>query len=240
MSGEIAIGRYVLQAGEAGGAALREARRAERGHFHPRPAPVMLRPRLLRALVDRRTETEAALAALDAGLPVEVSGAPGVGKTALLRHLAHHPRADAFTGGVVYLSVQHCTPVDLLQRIFDAFYESESPCKPTHAEIRRALQDTRALILLDDVGLAQKDVEQALDVAPRSAFVVASRDRCLWGEVRGIALAGLAADHGARLFERELERRAGSCRSRPTSAGTRSAPTAGRGTRRPTARSPRS
>ena len=48
MSGEIAVGRFMLQAGEAGGAVLREARRAERAHVRPRPAPVMMRPRLAR------------------------------------------------------------------------------------------------------------------------------------------------------------------------------------------------
>jgi hypothetical protein len=206
MSGEIAIGRFVLQLGEAGGAVLREARRAERAHFRARPAPVMLRPRLLRGLVDRRIETTAALAALDAGLPVEVNGAPGIGKTALLRHLAHHPLAAAFVDGVVYLSARHRAADDLLQCLFEAFYESDTICKPTGAEIRRALQDMHALVLLDDVALPQKDVERVLDAAPRCAFAVAARERCLWGEVRGIALTGLAAEDGTALLERELER----------------------------------
>jgi NB-ARC domain len=205
-AGEIAIGRFMLQVGEAGGAVLREARRAERAHVRPRPAPVMLRPRLLRGLIDRRTELAAALSALDAGLPVEVSGPPGVGKTALLRHLAHHPRGASFVDGIVYLSARRRTSLDLLQRLFEAFYESETACKPTGTEIRRALQDKHALVLIDDVGLPQSEVEQVLDVAPHSAFVVGTRERCLWGEVRSIALTGLAAEDGALLLERELER----------------------------------
>jgi hypothetical protein len=206
MTGEIAIGRYVLQAGESSGAVLREARRAERAHFRPRPAPVMMRPRLLRGLVDRRTETEAALSALDAGLPVEVSGPPGIGKTALLRHLAHHPRTASFVDGIVYLSARQRTSIDLLQRIFEAFYEGDTICKPAHAEIRHALQDKHALILLDDVNVPQNELEEVLDCAPRSAFVVAGHDRSLWGEVRTIALTGLPAEDGAQLLERELER----------------------------------
>src|SRR5215831_2815437 len=159
MPGEIAIGRFMLQAGEPAGAALREARQAERAHFRARPSPVMLRPRLPRGLVDRRTEMAAALSALDAGLPVEVSGAPGAGKTALLRHLAHHPRAASFADGVVYLSARHAASLDLLQDLFEAFYESDTICKPTDAEIHRALQDKHALILLDEVGLPQDEVE---------------------------------------------------------------------------------
>src|SRR5262245_41073287 len=129
LGGEIAAGPFVLQLGDPGGIVLREARRAERAHFRARPLPIMLRPRLLRSLVDRRTETEAALSAIDAGLPLDVSGAPGVGKTALLRHLAHHPRAGSFADGVVYLSGRHRTSVDLLQRIFEAFYESDTICR---------------------------------------------------------------------------------------------------------------
>jgi len=206
VAGDIAIGRFVLQVGDPAGAVLREARRAERAHFRPHPAPILRRPRLLRGLVDRRTEAAAALSALDAGLPVEISGPSGTGKTAILRHLAHHPRASSFTDGIVYLPARQGTSLDLLQRLFEAFYESDTICKPADAEIRRALQDTHALVLLDDVGLPQDEVEQVLDAAPRSAFVIATRDRCLWGEVRSIVLSGLPAEDGARLLERELER----------------------------------
>jgi hypothetical protein len=206
VAGDIAIGPFVLQAGETGGAVLRDARRAERAHFRPHPAPVMQRPRLLRGLVDRRTDVAAALSALDAGIPVEVSGPPGVGKTAILRHLAHHPRGASFVDGIVYLSARHRTALDLLQRLFESFYQSETSCKPTDAEIRRALQDKHALILLDDVSLPQNEVEHVLDMAPHAAFVVAARERRLWGEVRSIALTGVAAEDGASLLERELER----------------------------------
>ena len=88
--------------------------------------------------------------------------------------------------GIVYLSARHQSPADLQQLLFEAFYESDEICKPTEAEIRRGLQDKQALILLDDVHLAQDELEQVLDIAPRSAFVVATRERCLWGEVRSL------------------------------------------------------
>lgn len=205
-AGEIAVGRFVVEVGQPGGAVLRDAMRAERAHFRPRPTPIAVRPRVHRGLVDRRIETAAAISAIDAGVPVEVSGAPGVGKTALLRHIAHHPRAATFADGVVYVSARHRTSIDLLQAIFEAFYESDTICKPTGGEIRRALQDTHALILIDDVSLPQNEVEQVLDIAPHAAFVLAGRKRCLWGEVRSIALTGLTAEDGALLLEHELER----------------------------------
>jgi NB-ARC domain len=206
ITGQIAVGRYVLQVGEPSGIAIREASRAERAHLTPRPTPVLLRPRLIRGLFDRRMELAAALSALDADLPIEVSGEPGIGKTAVLRHLAHHQRAASFVDGVVYLAARHQSFSDLLQLMFEAFYESDEICKPTEAEIRQGLNDKQALILLDDVHLPQHELEQVLDIAPRSAFVVATRERCLGGEVRNLTLKGLPVEDAVLLLEREIER----------------------------------
>ena len=206
VTGQIVIGRLVLETGEPRGAALREATRAERAHPRPKAVPILIRPRLVRGLLDRRTEVAAALSALDAGMLIEVSGPPGIGKTAFLRHLAHHPRASAFADGILYLSAHDDLPVDLLQRIFGAFYESDTPSQPTAADMRRALQDKHALILLDDVNASQDELDLALDSAPRCAFVVATRERRLWGELRSVALTGLPADAAVELLEREVAR----------------------------------
>ncbi len=205
ISGHIAVGRYVLQIGDPCGVLVREASRAERAHFRPRATPILRRPRLIRALIDRRMEVAAALSALDAGLPIEVSGEPGTGKTAILRYLAHHPRAASFVDGIVYLTARHQSFCDLQQLLFEAFYESDEPRKPTESEIRRGLQEKQALIILDDVYLPQDELEQMLDMAPHSAFVVATRERRLWGEVRSLALGGLTPEDAVVLLEREIE-----------------------------------
>jgi hypothetical protein len=203
---QIAVGRYVLQIGDPCGTVIREAPRVERAHMRPRATPILLRPRVIRGLVDRRTELAAALSALDAGLPVEVSGEPGVGKTAVLRHLAHQPRATPFVDGIVYLAARHQSSLDLQQLLFETFFESDGFCKPTDEEIRRGLQEKQALILLDDVHLTQDELEQVLDVAPRAAFVMTTRKRCLWGEVCSLDLKGLPAEDAVLLLEREIER----------------------------------
>jgi hypothetical protein len=202
---EVAAGRYVLQIG-GNGALIRDASRTERAHVRPRATPILLRPLLIRGFIGRVTELDAALSALDVGLPVEVSGERGIGKTALLRQLAHHPRAASFVDGILYLTARQQSFVDLRQRIFEAFYESDELCAPTDTEIRRGLRDKQALILLDDVQLTQNELERLLDVAPRSAFAVTLRERCLWGEVRSLALKGLPAGDAVRLLEREIER----------------------------------
>src|SRR4029453_7229487 len=76
----------------------------------------------------------------------------------------------------------------------------------TETEIRRGLQDKLALILLDDVHLGRNELEQVLDIAPRSAFVVVTRERRLCGEVRGLTLTGLPSEDAILLLGREIER----------------------------------
>lgn len=159
----------------------------------------------MRGLLDRR-ELAAALSALDAGLPVEVTGEPGIGKTAFLRQLAHHPRATAFADGIVYLSARHLPSLDLLQLIFEAFYEWDGIRRMTEAEIRHGLEQKHALILLDDLHVTQDELERLCDVAPRAAFVIATRARCLWSEGHTITLQGLTADDAVLLLERTIER----------------------------------
>jgi hypothetical protein len=205
IAGHIAVGRYVLELGDPSGALVRDASHTERKPPRARPTPILLRPKSNRGLIDRR-DLAAALSALDDGLPVEVTGEPGIGKTAFLRQLAHHPRAAAFADGIVYLSARHRSSLDLLQLIFDAFYESDEICKPTEAEIRRGVGQKQALFLLDDLHLVQDELERVCDVAPRSSFVIATRARCLWSEGHTIALKGLPADDALLLLERTLER----------------------------------
>ena len=159
----------------------------------------------MRGLLDRR-ELAAALSALDAGLPVEVTGEPGIGKTAFLRQLAHHPRAATFADGIVYLSARHLPSLDLLQQLFEAFYEWDEIRKMTEAEIRHGLEQKHALILLDDLHVTQDELERVCDAAPRAAFVIATRARCLWSEGHTITLQGLAADDAVLLLERTIER----------------------------------
>ena len=53
----------------------------------------------MRGLFGRQAELKAIFSALGGGLPVEIIGRPGIGKTALLRSLAYHPAAAAFADG---------------------------------------------------------------------------------------------------------------------------------------------
>ncbi|MFI6639281.1 BTAD domain-containing putative transcriptional regulator [Streptomyces sp. NPDC050504] len=132
------------------------------------------------AMADRLT------AVRDEPVTVLVSGAPGIGKSALAHHVAHQVR-DAFPGGTLLVRM---TAPDGTPR----------PAEDAAAEISAALRDRRpgqrALLVLDDV----TDADQARPLLPTGptgptgpgspgtadAVVVTSR----------LGLAGLIATHG--------------------------------------------
>ncbi len=205
-AGQIAVGSYVLQIGTAYGSVVNAAPPGHRAAPQPRSAPVLLRPRSFADLLDRETEIDTATAALQSAIPVEFHGQAGLGKTVLLRHLAHHYPEVSFPDGVVYLLARGHPAADLLQSLYDAFYESAAPFKPTDTQMRYALQSKQALVLLDDVDLGRDEVEMLMSAAPGCAFLLASSKRHLWGEGRAVALHGLPADDALALVERELGR----------------------------------
>ena len=206
VSGQIAIGDYILQVGDINGGVVNIVSPAAKVSFDRRPRPVNLRPRIFPALLDRTLETEAARNALSSSTPVTVFGENGIGKTSLLRQIAHLPESKNFSDGVAYILARGVEMDDLLQSIFDAFHTSSDGQKPTDGQIRADLKEIQALIILDDLTLNREDAAFLLDVMPQSTFVLASMERILWGEGQAVALDGLPEDHSLELFERELGR----------------------------------
>src|ERR687894_1321322 len=167
----------------------------------------MLLPRAFSGLLDRREEVSAATAVLEGASPVEFHGPPGVGKTALLHYLAHYKVCPVFPAGVVFFSeIRHRPVDDLLLDFFDTFYERDPAYIPTRVQVRHALREEHALVVLDDVDLDREEVEALMDAAPASVFLSASTERRLWSGGRTIALRGLPPGEALALIERELGR----------------------------------
>ncbi|MFN8456718.1 MAG: hypothetical protein U0401_18965 [Anaerolineae bacterium] len=204
--GQIAVGNYVVQIGSVHGGVVNVTMPEEQPRWQPRPGPVLLRPRRFSDLLDRQTETGAAVAAIQATQPLEFYGSPGWGKTSLLRHLAYTLPTVTCPDGIVYLAARQQPLADLRLALFEAFYESNIPAKPTEAHLRHALQSKKALIFLDDLDLDRTEIEVMLDTAPESMFVLASPERRLWGEGRVLPLQGLPPAEALLLLERELAR----------------------------------
>ena len=174
---------------------VRHRSKAATSHLDPTPE-----------LLDRRTELDVAADAFGSAAPIEFHGQDGIGKTALLRHLAHHYPGGAYPQGVVYLLAQRTPVADLFQCLHDAFYESDIAFKPSERRIRDDLRGEQALVLLDDVELPRNEVESLIDVAPRCTFVLASPQRRLWARGRSIELGGLPLEDAVALVERHVGR----------------------------------
>lgn len=175
-----------------------------------RPTPIRLRPRAFSNLLGRKAEIEQSVTALQASQTIELYGSAGIGKSVLLRQLAYHATAESlkhFPDGVIYFHQLREEPVeDLQQKLFEAFYESDRPFKPSAVRVRHDLQNKRALILLDNAKLSRKDIEKLGAIAPNCVFAFTSSERSLWGEGQPIQVSGLSSDGALDLIERELQR----------------------------------
>jgi hypothetical protein len=204
--GDVNIGNYTLRIGTLNGGVVNLAPPEHTSAPpQPRPVPVMLLPRAFSGFLDRTEEVSAATAVLEGASPVEFHGPPGVGKTTLLHYLAHYKFAPVFPAGVVFFSEIRNRPVDdLLLDFFDAFYERDPSHLPTSVQLRHALKDEHALVVLDDVDLEREEVEALMDAAPTCVFLSAATERRLWSGGRTIALPGLPSEEALALIEREL------------------------------------
>ncbi|MGV0027356.1 NB-ARC domain-containing protein [Phormidesmis priestleyi] len=203
--GQVVVDRYLLSIGSQHGALIAPAGEND-PIVDPRPTPLVQVPRAFAGLLGRHTEIESAIAALQAHQTVEFYGEAGIGKTALLRYLSHHPQVTtSHADGILYLK-EHQPIGDRLQSLFDTFYKSRPDFKPSESKIRQALKGRQALILVDDDRLSSDHLQQLIAVLPDSTFLVASRQRRFWGEGRAIGLAGLTFEESLWLLERELGR----------------------------------
>lgn len=174
-----------------------------------KPTPLQHRPPDF-SLVGREAEMQQCVAALQAAQTIELYGAPGIGKSVLLRYLAHHrmtKNLQFFPDGIVYFHVRSHEPLeDFQQRWFEAFYESDRPFKPSAVRIRQGLHDKKALILLDNANLSRHDIEQLQEIAPDCVFLISSPERKLYGAEQSVQVGGISQDAALSLIERDLER----------------------------------
>lgn len=169
------------------------------------PPPVRLLPPAFAGLVDREEEMKASLGALAASVPVEVVGAGGTGKTALLRSLSRHPALPALPDGTVFLEHRGEAVDDFLQGLFECFYDAPGILKVSRIRLRQHLAAVQAVLLLDDLDVSHDDLETIRN-ATSGCLVVTASHELVGGEGRMVAVRGLATDHALDLFGRRLAR----------------------------------
>lgn len=197
---------HVIKIGDVNGGVVNINQASDKPKYSARPTPVAIKPRFFPALLDRQNEFETIKEAVTTFSPISLWGQAGIGKTSFIRHLSHALDAGKFTSGTIYLNTSGLGYEDLLQALFDAFFDSDPTYKPTTTEILLALQQIKALVFLDDVQLGTDKVTSLLNAIPNSLFLFSSSERSLLGEGEVIQLQGLPEKESLRLFEKELSR----------------------------------
>jgi DNA-binding MarR family transcriptional regulator len=208
----VTVGQYVVHIGDVHGGVISikapEEKEIDRIRLRRPPPHVLLRP--IPGFLDREREWRLISQALARGKVVDLHGPDGAGKTALISHLLHTQLPSVFPDGMVYLSVPNETYDDLLQTLFDVFFETDGYFKPTRDEIAKRLRQhmlgKRALIVLDDVNrLEPGEAETLVETIPQASFLIAGRRQQVW-QAEPVALGGLPRDAVVELFERHWGR----------------------------------
>ncbi len=159
-------------------------------------------------LVNRQSELEGAIAAIEESHLVEFYGDVGMGKTSLLCTLAHHSDVEAMASdGVMYLPMYARPLDDVLMMLFDTFFRYDNdaaPRKPTRDQVLQAFRGKRAVLLLDEVRLPPPLIEQLMAELPSQRVVVGSGDRHLWQDSYSVVMEGLPLVDAVELADSQL------------------------------------
>lgn len=206
ISGQVAIGEHIVQIHAEHGAIVNYQPPTARPVPRARQTPIRRLPRAFDLLVGREQLLGELHGSLAHGGPAELVGEPGIGKTSVLRNVSHH-LAELQPHGVVYTAAREQPADDLLQFLFESFYDCGGDIVlATAEELSRYLGDRRALIVLDDAELDRDELERVMDLVAGSTFLTASSSRRVWGEGRSFEVHGLDEPAAIALLERELGR----------------------------------
>ena len=141
--------------------------------FAPQP------PRAPRGFVNRTTELQKLEEWISTNEIVLLHGADGLGKSSLIRQAANSAAAKSMPGGVIPLEPfaadgQMSGPNDVIQKLFDALFESDPQLKVDATTARTYLSNTRPLILLDEVPLPQQLQRTLPELFPQGAIIMAA------------------------------------------------------------------
>ncbi|NEO85004.1 MAG: hypothetical protein F6J87_12240 [Spirulina sp. SIO3F2] len=207
--GQVTVGHNNTIVGENGSLVINQLPANQKPTITPIAVGDDFKPPKFPHLLDRLNASQQIKEILQASQNVECYGSQGLGKTALLRFSAHRDDiTPLFPDGIIYLSARNKSVDDLLQSLFEAFYETDIPFKPaTEMHFRRMLRNKKSLVLLDNINGSQIDIEYLLSCAPDIKFLLASQQQNLSeSDATALPLSGLPMPDAIALFERSLER----------------------------------
>ena len=195
----------ILNAGSDSGVLLELLRAAQSPSQRLRPVPIRSCPRAFGDRLDREAENAAVVERLNAGGSMNVYGAAGIGKTYIVRGAANDPSVRPRPEGVVFLNGKRLPLEDILQALFEEFFDCKPPFKPSGSSLRRDLRERQALVVIDAYELERDDVEDLMSALSGCALLIGSREQVVWEGVPYF-VKGLATDDALMLVQRELAR----------------------------------
>ncbi|MBI4314934.1 MAG: hypothetical protein HY679_03285 [Chloroflexi bacterium] len=136
-----------------------------------------LPPRPPRSFVGRANELAQLEKAVASNEAVVIFAPDGMGKSALIKQAANGDAARALPNGVVIVEAVDERGValgadDVIQRLFDALFESDPPLKVNATTARTYLSSTRPLVLLDGLSLPPALLNALPDLFPKGALLI--------------------------------------------------------------------
>jgi hypothetical protein len=136
-------------------------------------------PRAPRHFVNRVDELNQIEKWIQAREAMTIYGADGVGKSALIKKAAAGDAASRMPNGVLLMEGvdedgNALSFDDVIQRMFDALYESEPQLKVNATTARTYLSNTKPLVVLDNLNFSAKQLSTLPDLFPQGAVMLSS------------------------------------------------------------------
>ena len=156
-----------------------------------------------RKFVGRSAEKAELMQAIDTVELIGVIGPPGVGKKALLKEVTWTENLDAdFADGAAVhpQGAETANLEDLLQAIWEEYYETDDPSDVRPRERDHQLSQKQTLIFLPDTKLDPDQIEKLVERMPDAVFCITGEDPRVRGSV--VTIAGFSdPDEVLEIFE---------------------------------------
>ncbi|MEK9161946.1 MAG: hypothetical protein AAB261_01490, partial [Chloroflexota bacterium] len=136
-------------------------------------------PRAPRNFVNRVDELNQIEKWIQAREAITIYGEDGVGKSALIKKAAAGDAASQMPNGVLLMEGvdedgDALSFDDVVQRMFDALYESEPQLKVSTTTARTYLSNTKPLVVFDNLNFSAKQLSTLPDLFPQGAVMITS------------------------------------------------------------------
>ena len=137
---------------------------------------------------------------------VVVQGADGIGKTSLIKEVANSQAAKAQPDGVVFVDAldeegKLLEFGDLIQRLFEALFESKPPEKVDLSSARTYLSNTHPLVLLNSIALTPQNLSQLQNLFAQVPILITTESSLLMrGRPSSLALGPLDREDSLALL----------------------------------------